>query len=96
MFTSTKDFDTAICSILKHIQEGNPEFFTEFENGKPEFLNTLQIDKSDAHDALERAIDLKLVHGISLKRIMDTAVFIKINNPRLSYNGLSFLEKHSG
>lgn len=85
MFTSTKEFDAAVFSILKNIM-----------NGESNFFNNLEIDEDDAYLALERAIDLCLIQGVSLKRAVGNNILVSKSNPRLSYEGLAFVERHGG
>jgi hypothetical protein len=82
MFNSTKEFNAAIVQILHNIKNGQ-EIFAE-----------LQIEESDAHDALEKAIYDGLILGVAAKRGLGNSMMISKNNPRLSYDGLQFYETH--
>ncbi len=85
MFKSTKDFDKAMHAILNNIQNGESDFFAN-----------LNIDETDAVDALERAIELGFINGLTLRRAAGNHVMFSKTNPRLSYDGLSFVEGFKG
>lgn len=84
MFKSTQEFNKAMHAILLNIRDGE------------DFFSNLDIDESDAVDALERAIDQGLIMGVAVKRAMGGQFLFSKNNPRLSYEGLEFVEHFKG
>ncbi len=85
MFKSTKEFNDAMFRILESIRDGK-----NFRDGLEESLGNENFD-----DALERCIKTGLVTGLSPQRVASGNLVIDIiGNPRLTFDGLKFLENY--
>ncbi|WP_342570661.1 hypothetical protein MKY85_20685 [Paenibacillus sp. FSL R5-0749] len=82
MFQSTIEFNQAIYTILKNVQNGDTDFFAN-----------LDLEDLDAYDALEKAVNFGYLLGVSARLGAGGSVMISKSNPRLSYEGLDFVEK---
>lgn len=84
MFKTTKEFEKTVINYLKDVQE---------QKVLPQELS-FTIDQIDYDDILEFVIDNNLVKGISITSHNRNQILINRNNPRLSYNGLKYLESY--
>jgi len=82
MFTSSKDFEIAMYKCLFAINSGKS--YKTLDN---------EYDLLDLNEALYKAFTLGYVTGIhGGKRNANGHICIDISNPRLTYEGLKFIE----
>lgn len=80
MFKSTKEFDSAVKSILIKLRDG-------------ESLNSIPQD-NDSLEAIVECINRGFLQGVSYDRTMDGIPCFQQINPRVTYNGLRFIESN--
>ena len=79
MFKSTKEFDNAIYKVLTTIRDsGNLESITEYGD-------------NDLGDVIELCLSRRYLTGVNVQTNAFGDLFIN-GNPRITYNGLSYLE----
>ncbi len=84
MFDSTDKFKWALESVLKAIKKGLP---VEEWQGK--------MSDIEFHDVLEYALRVGYMTGIKVKLGAQDDLTISLSSPRLTYEGLQYLEKHA-
>jgi hypothetical protein len=82
VFKSTKEFEAAVYEILIKIRDGSDYMRYQGKYGQGKF-----------GDALEHAINRGYIRGVTAQRTAAGNLNID-GNPRLTYNGLSFIEDH--
>ena len=83
MFNNSKEFESALLSVLEAIHSDSDN------------VGSWQNNLSDIafHDVLEYALNSHLATGLKVKLGADDTLSISISSPRLTYEGLKFIEK---
>ncbi|WP_425426527.1 YjcQ family protein [Alicyclobacillus macrosporangiidus] len=74
-----------MCRILTNIRDGNTDL--------NQLESLLGLESDDYQDALKRLIDLNLITGVMYTKTIGGLVF-NVHKPRLTYEGLAFIESH--
>ena len=82
MFKSTKEFDSAVKVIVETVL-----------SEKKLDPKVTSIGEDDYWEALAEAIHRGYVNGISYNRTADGKPHFQLINPRVTYSGLSFIER---
>lgn len=81
MFKSTKEFDKAVREILVAIRDGKNLQEVITQNGSDNY-----------YEALARCCDMRYIVGIKYERTLDNAPHFDLQNPKITYSGLQFIE----
>lgn len=84
MFRSTQDFKTAMVKILNAINQGKDA----------DFIISMFKDGTECYDALKECMDCNYILDISITPIPINSYNISMNDARLTFDGLEFLEKN--
>lgn len=84
MFHSTKEFKTAIAKILDAINQGKDT----------DSILAMFTDGTECYDALKECIDCNYVLDISIIPMIGNNYNVRMNDARLTYAGLEFLEEN--
>jgi hypothetical protein len=84
MFNNTTEYKKAMCIALKCIKSGDKSF---------SYLYLIYND-IDAYDAIKRCIDLEFIEDMAYEIKAKKIILFYDENPRLSYEGLEFLENN--
>lgn len=80
MFKSTQEFDSAVKNILIKLRDG-------------ESLNSIPQDE-DSLEAIVECINRGFLQGVTYDRTLDGKPHLQQMNPRVTYNGLKFIENN--
>ena len=83
MFISTKEFDSAVFKVISPLREG----FVSIDHLRKQS----GLSEEDFESALERAIDDRYVSGMNYDKA-GTSIMWSILDPKLTHNGLAFIE----
>lgn len=81
MFASSKDFEIAMYKCLSVVNSGKS--YTTLDN---------EYDLLDLNEAIYKASQLGYISGIHGQRVANGHMCIDISNPKLTYEGLKFIE----
>lgn len=81
MFTSSKDFEIAMYKCLSAVNCGKS--YTTLDK---------EYDLLDLNEAINKASELGYINGIYGRRVASGSIYIDVSNPRLTYEGLKFIE----
>ncbi len=81
MFTSSKDFEIAMYKCLSAVNSGKS--YTTLKS---------EYDSLYLSEAINKASELGYIDGIHPIRVADGSIHIDISEPRLTYEGLKFIE----
>lgn len=83
MFNNSKEFEVALLNTLKAIHNDSDNIDSWQAN-----LSDLQL-----HDVLEHALNSHLVTGIQLRLNAQETLTVSLQIPRLTYEGMKFIEE---
>lgn len=84
MFDSTDKFNWALESVLKAINQGLP--VREWQG---------KMSDIEFHDVLEYALRIGYMTGVKVRLGARGDFTLSVSSPRLTYEGLQYLEKHA-